>query len=70
MSSSRAESLSTIVMMPSAFVELCFLAGYTRMMFLEKKRRRIRPELFDRFRETGGHGTASEPSSEPSFRPT
>jgi hypothetical protein len=32
------------------FVELCFLASYTRMMFLEKKRRRIRPDLFDRFR--------------------
>jgi hypothetical protein len=41
------------------FVELCFLAGYTRMMFLEKKRRRIRPELFDRFRGANASGAAT-----------
>lgn len=47
------------------FVELCFLAGYTRMMFLEKKRRNIRPELFDRFLAVGGSTTTGSPRPVP-----
>lgn len=31
------------------FVELCHAAAWTKLYFFEKKRKRIRPELFDKF---------------------
>jgi hypothetical protein len=47
------------------FVELCCLASYTRMMVLEKKRRNIRPELFERFLAAGGSTTSGSPRPVP-----
>ena len=32
------------------FVELCYLAAWTKMYFFEKKKKRIDPRLFERFR--------------------
>ena len=33
------------------FVELCHAAAWTKLYFFEKKWKRIRPELFDKFCE-------------------
>lgn len=33
------------------FVELCQIAAWTKLYFFEKKRKRIRPEMFDKFCE-------------------
>jgi hypothetical protein len=31
------------------YVELCFLAGYMKLMFMERKWRHVQPEVFERF---------------------